>query len=98
MNSPAIRKMTKMICAALTQSIVAPRKPVSSILSAANAPDQMLDMRDRRVGHDPMAEIEDMGTRRERRKDAVDRGVKRGAARNQRERIEIALHRELRRQ
>src|SRR3546814_5690211 len=42
-------------------------------LSAANAFDQMLDMRDRRVGPDAMAEVEDMGTIGEGRKDAIGR-------------------------
>lgn len=56
----------------------------------------MLDMRNRRVGHDAMAQIEDMGARRKGRKDAVDRSIERRAAGDERERIKIALHREMR--
>src|SRR3546814_14604240 len=58
-------------------------------LSAANAFDQMLDMRDRRVGHDAMAEVEDMGTIGEGRQDAVDRRIERAAPRDERERVEL---------
>src|SRR3546814_1260679 len=58
----------------------------------------MLDMGDRGVGHDAMAEVEDMGTIGERRKDAVDRRIERAAARDERERVEIALDRKMRRQ
>src|SRR3546814_12297917 len=60
--------------------------------------DQMLDRGDRGVGHDAMAEVEDMGTIGERRKDAVDRRIERAAPRDERERIEIALDRKMRRQ
>ena len=52
----------------------------------------MFDMGDRRVGHDTMAEIEDMGARPESRKDAIDRNIKRFTAGDERERVEIALH------
>src|SRR3546814_19298342 len=58
----------------------------------------MLDMSDRRVGHDAMAEVEDMGTIGEGRKDAVDRRIERAAPRDERERVEIALHGKMRRQ
>src|SRR3546814_19965077 len=55
----------------------------------------MLDMGDRRIGDDAMAEIEDMGARRKSRKDAVDRRIERLAARDERQRVEIALHRQM---
>ena len=95
MNSPAIRKMTKITCAAFTHNIVTPRNPVQSAipLLASHAPDQMFDMGYGRVGHDTMAEIEDMGPFGESCKDAIDRSVKSRAAGDQRERIKIALHR-----
>ena len=53
----------------------------------------MFDMGYGRVGHDTMAEIEDMGPFGESCKDAIDRSVKSRAAGDQRKRIKIALHR-----
>src|SRR3546814_3440824 len=56
----------------------------------------MLDMGYGRVGHDAMAEIEDMGANGKSRKDAVDRRIERRAAGDERKRVEIALYRQMR--
>src|SRR3546814_14433936 len=69
---------------------------LSPALVAAYAPDQMLDMGYGRVGHDAMAEIEDMGANGKRRKDAVDRRIERRAAGDERKRVAIALYRQMR--
>src|SRR3546814_16772733 len=55
----------------------------------------MLDMGYGRVGHDAMAEIEDMEANGKSRKDAVDRRIERRAAGDERKRVEIALYRQL---
>src|SRR3546814_10543655 len=56
----------------------------------------MLDMGYGRVGHDAMAEIEDMGANGKSRKDAVDRRIESRAAGDERKRVEIALYRQMR--
>src|SRR3546814_11076528 len=68
---------------------------LSPALVAAYAPDQMLDMGYGRVGHDAMAEIEDMGANGKSRKDAVDRRIERRAAGDERKAVEIALYRQM---
>src|SRR3546814_18212068 len=68
---------------------------LSPALVAAYAPDQMLDMGYGRVGHDAMAEIEDMGANGKSRKDAVDRRIERRAAGDERKRVAIALYRQM---
>jgi hypothetical protein len=69
---------------------------LASLAGRARPQQQLLDMRDRRVGQDAVAEIEHMRALGESGKDPVDRGVERRAAGDQRERIEIALHRQVR--
>src|SRR5262249_43201557 len=51
-----------------------------------------LDMRDRRLGKDPMAEIEDEGAVGEGLEHGVDRAIERRPAGQERERIEVALN------
>ncbi len=63
---------------------------------AAHALEHLLDMRDRRLRQDAVAEIEDEWAARQRRQDVVDVAVERRAAGEQRQRIEIALHRHAR--
>jgi hypothetical protein len=55
-------------------------------------PDHPLDMRDRGFRQDAVAEIEDQPSFRVVRQHIVDRAIERRAARDQRQRIEIALH------
>src|SRR3712207_7247331 len=50
-----------------------------------------LDMGDRGLGHDAVAEIEDEGPFRKRGEDVVHGRIERPAARDQRHRVEIAL-------
>ena len=54
----------------------------------------LLDMRDRGFRLDAVAEIEDQPALRVIRQHVVDRAIERGAAGDQRQRIEIALHRD----
>ena len=55
-------------------------------------PQRLLDMRDRRLRQDAVAEIEDQRALGEVLQDVVDRAVERGAAGEQHQRVEIALH------
>ena len=77
-----------MTCSALTQSI---RR-----FARSHPLDQPLDMLDRRVRRDAMAEIEDMRPAAHRREDRVDAVVERLAAGDEAQRIEIALQRDRR--
>ena len=52
-------------------------------------------MRKRGLGQDAVAEIEDEATARKIRQHVIDRAIERVAAGHQRQRIEIALHRDL---
>src|SRR5262245_40136306 len=52
------------------------------------------DMVDRRLGKNAMPEIEDEGARGERGEDRLHAPVKGGTARDEKDRIEIALHRD----
>src|ERR1044072_3705203 len=60
---------------------------------APHAREHLFYVGDRRLGQNAVAEIEDEGLVRERGEHVVDRTVERGAARQQHQRIEIALHR-----
>ena len=78
-----------MMWNALTQSI--------RLLPPPHPLDQPLDMLDRRVRRDAMAEIEDVRAAAHRGKDRVDALVERLPAGDEAERIEIALQRRRRR-
>ena len=60
--------------------------------STSNPSEHLLDMRDRRSRQDAVAEIEDVAAGGERRHHVVDFAVERGAAGQQRKRIDITLH------
>src|SRR3954470_13764119 len=65
--------------------------PQAQYKSAPHALKQLLDMGDRRLRLDAVAEIEDEPPLRKIRQRVVDRAVERGAACDQHQRIEIAL-------
>src|SRR4051812_772178 len=76
--------MTAMMWNALTHPYIG---------SAPHASQHLLDMGDRRLRQDAVAEIEDERSIRECLHHRIDSTVERAAAREQCERIEIALHR-----
>src|SRR5262249_29632004 len=82
--------MTEMMCSAFSHAYSTPTPRLSS--SSPHPREHLLDMGDRRLRQDAVAQIEDEGLLRERRKHVVDRPIERGAPCQQRQRIEIALH------
>src|SRR4051795_11825977 len=69
--------------------------PQAQNKSAPHAPQHLLDMGDRRLRLDAVAEIEDEPPLRKVRQRVVDRAVERIAAGDEHQRIEIALHGDL---
>src|SRR3954447_22922283 len=60
---------------------------------SAHAFEHPLDVGDRRIRQDAVAEVENKWPGPKRGEDRIDAAVERGAARAQRQRIEVALHR-----
>src|ERR1700693_1860968 len=87
---PAIHEITAMMWKAFSHAYMVASSP------AAHALEHVLDMSNRRVGQDAMAEIEDEWAARQRGPHVVDFAVERRAAGAQRQRIDIALHRHAR--
>src|SRR5450756_838602 len=83
---PAIHEMTAMMWKAFSQRYMA------AWLAPAHALEHLLDMRDRRRRQNAMAEIENERAAGQHRHHVIDFALECGAAGEQRQRIDIALH------